>query len=124
MKLPLIFLWLSFLSGFQSKVDYIQNLGVKGVALSSILKVSAGGSDEAVEDFQDVDPLYGTLAEFKALISSLKNKGKRLNMFNDVNLLSVPGNLLHGKVGYTISLPLHPSKYVLYKIKVSYGTKP
>jgi hypothetical protein len=69
-------------SGFQSKLDYIKSLGVKGVALSSILKVSAGGSEEAVEDFQDVDPHYGTLAEFKALIASLKSMGKCfLNIF-------------------------------------------
>jgi glycosidase len=72
---PLI-LFSSSLTGFQSKLDYIMDLGVKGVALSSILKVPAGGSDEAVEDFQDIDPRYGSLAEFKALVASLKNRGK------------------------------------------------
>jgi Glycosidases len=71
----MIFFSLS-LSGLQSKLDYIENLGVKGVALSSLLKVSAGGSDEAVEDFKDIDPHYGTLEEFKSLIASLKKKGK------------------------------------------------
>jgi glycosidase len=60
----------------QSKLDYIEDLGVKGVALSSILKVSTGGSDEAVEDFKDIDPRYGTLEEFRSLIASLKEKGK------------------------------------------------
>jgi len=60
----------------QSKLDYIDYLGVKGVALSSLLKVSAGGSDEAVENFKDIDPHYGTLEDFKSLIASLKSKGK------------------------------------------------
>jgi glycosidase len=60
----------------QSKLDYIKDLGVKGVALSSILKVSTGASDEAVEDFKDIDPRYGTLAEFQVLIASLKSMGK------------------------------------------------
>jgi glycosidase len=60
----------------QSKLDYIDGLGVKGVALSSLLKVSAGGSDEAVEDFKNIDPRYGTLEDLKSLIASLKSKGK------------------------------------------------
>lgn len=38
--------------------------------------MSADGSDEAVEDFQDVDPRYGTLAEFNASLASLKSAGK------------------------------------------------
>jgi glycosidase len=74
MRMPVIFS-LS-LSGLQSKLDYIDSLGVKGVALSSLLKVSAGGSDEAVEDFKDINPRYGTLEDFKSLIASLKSKGK------------------------------------------------
>lgn len=77
MSLPLIcFFFSSPRSGLQSKLDYIEDLGVKGVALSSILKVSTGGSDEAVEDFKDIDPRYGTLEEFRSLIASLKEKGK------------------------------------------------
>jgi alpha-glucosidase len=60
----------------QSKLDYIKDLGVKGVALSSVLKVSTDGSDGAVEDFKDIDPRYGTLGDFEALIASLKSMGK------------------------------------------------
>lgn len=66
------------LKGLQSKLDYIEDLGVKGVALSSIVKVSTGGSDEAVEDFKDIDARYGTLEEFRSLITSLKSKGLHL----------------------------------------------
>jgi glycosidase len=58
------------------KLDYIAELGVKGVALSSLLKVSTDGSDEAVEDFKDIDPRYGTLEDFKSLIGLLQSKGK------------------------------------------------
>lgn len=66
------------LKGLQSKLDYIKGLGVKGLALSSILKVSTDGSDEAVEDFKDIDPRYGNLAEFEALVASLKSMGLHL----------------------------------------------
>jgi glycosidase len=38
--------------------------------------VTADGSDEAVEDFKDIDPRYGTLAEFEALVTTLKSMGK------------------------------------------------
>lgn len=38
--------------------------------------MSTDGSDEAVEDFKDIDPRYGTLAEFEALVASLKSMGK------------------------------------------------
>ena len=78
------------LSGLQSKLDYIDNLGVKGVALSPLLKVSAGGSDEAVEDFKDIDSRYGTLEDFKSLIASLKTKGKCFDMSIAVVTKSVP----------------------------------
>ncbi|XP_069688712.1 probable maltase [Periplaneta americana] len=68
------------LKGLQSKLDYIGGLGIKGVAISPILKLSEGGPDEAVEDFKDVDPKFGTLAEFDALLSAMKDKGLHLVM--------------------------------------------
>jgi glycosidase len=75
----------------QSKVDYIEDLGVKGVALSSLLKVSDGGPAEAVEDFKDIDPRYGTLEEFKSLVESLKSKGKYFWLVHYMLTKSVPG---------------------------------
>jgi hypothetical protein len=38
--------------------------------------VTTGGSDEAVEDFKDIDPRYGTLLEFESLVAILKGMGK------------------------------------------------
>lgn len=49
-------------------------MGMTGLVLSSILKTDQG--DQGVIDFKDVDPRFGTLADFKELSDKAKDKGE------------------------------------------------
>ncbi|KAJ9597165.1 hypothetical protein L9F63_026946, partial [Diploptera punctata] len=65
------------LKGLESKLKYIESLGVKGISLSGILKTSSE-KEESVEDFKLVNSTYGTLDQFKNLLTTLKEKGIQL----------------------------------------------
>jgi len=67
------------LKGFTTKLDYLKNLGIKTVVLSNILKVSDKQSD-GIDEFKTIAPAYGTLDDFKALVSAAKEKGLELLM--------------------------------------------
>ncbi|PSN37701.1 hypothetical protein C0J52_16909 [Blattella germanica] len=68
----------AYKDGLHSKLDYIESLGVKGIALSSLLKGSSDSNGESIDDFKAVDPEYGTLSEFKEFLAALKKKGIQL----------------------------------------------
>lgn len=65
------------LKGLESKLTYIKSLGVEGIALSGVLK-TPGDKEESVEDFKHINSTYGTLEQFKNLITALKDKGIKL----------------------------------------------
>lgn len=59
------------LGGVLDKVDYLKNLGVKSVWLSPIYP--SGGKDNGydVTDFKQIDPVYGSMADFDRLVEKL-----------------------------------------------------
>ena len=61
--------------GLRSKLDYIKNLGVSGVILSSVYATGSDPSPESVTDFKSTHPDFGTLDEFKQLLSDMKAQG-------------------------------------------------
>lgn len=63
------------LNGLKSQIKYIENLGVKGLILSSVLKSSHKLHDGYTVDFLETDPLVGTVEEFANLTAILKEKG-------------------------------------------------
>lgn len=62
------------LAGVTSKLDYLKNLGVKTVVLSSVIKASDPESD-GQDEFKSVSKKVGTWEDFKALIAAAKEKG-------------------------------------------------
>lgn len=64
-----------YFSAFTSKLEYLSSLGVKTIVISNILKVSDESSD-GNDEFKNVAPSYGTLADLKSLIIAAKDKGK------------------------------------------------
>lgn len=57
------------LAGATEKLDYIAKLGVDGVWLSPFFRSPMKDYGYDVSDYVDVDPLFGTLADFDALIA-------------------------------------------------------
>lgn len=66
------------LAGIISKVDYLHGLGVDTVWLNPIFKSPQKDNGYDISDYMDIDPLYGTMADLKSLLSELHLKGMHL----------------------------------------------
>ena len=72
------------LNGVAKQLDYIQKLGFDGIWLSPI-HPSSTYHKYNVRDYYDIDPQYGTLADFDALIEACDAKGLRVLLDMVVN---------------------------------------
>jgi oligo-1,6-glucosidase/alpha-glucosidase len=66
------------LAGIESRLDYLASLGVDAVWLSPIYPSPMADFGYDVADYRDVDPLFGTLAEFDRLLSAAHARGLKL----------------------------------------------
>jgi len=73
-------------TGIESKLDYIKDSGFNTISLSPIYNSEAtdapttaanfgAGKDEAILDHKTIGQVYGTLADFDALVASVHDKG-------------------------------------------------
>ncbi|TMR95339.1 glycoside hydrolase family 13 protein [Nonomuraea basaltis] len=63
------------LRGVLNKVDYLSHLGVDIVWLSPIYPSPHDDGGYDISDYQDIDPLFGTLADFDELVAALHARG-------------------------------------------------
>ena len=73
------------LRGVLAHLDHLQRLGVDVVWLSPVYRSPMDDNGYDISDYQDVDPLFGTLADLDELISELHARGMRLVMDLVVN---------------------------------------
>jgi oligo-1,6-glucosidase len=73
------------LRGILAHLDYLQNLGVDVAWLSPVYRSPMDDNGYDISDYQDVDPLFGTLADLDELIAALHARGMRLVMDLVVN---------------------------------------
>ena len=66
------------LPGITSRVPYLQRLGVDAVWLSPFYPSALADGGYDVDDYRDVDPRLGTLADFDEMIAALHAAGIRL----------------------------------------------
>jgi oligo-1,6-glucosidase len=66
------------LRGLISKLDYLQRLGVDVVWVSPFYRSPMDDNGYDISDYQDVDPLFGSLADADELIAGLHERGMRL----------------------------------------------
>jgi alpha-glucosidase len=66
------------LAGITAKLDYIASLGVDIVWLSPFFKSPMKDFGYDISDYCDVDPLFGTLADFDALIAKAHALGLKI----------------------------------------------
>jgi trehalose-6-phosphate hydrolase len=71
--------------GLTSKLDYIQNLGVKGIWLTPFLKSPKVDNGYDVSDYYVVDPTYGTLDDFKVFLKEAHKRNIKVIMDLVVN---------------------------------------
>jgi len=73
------------LAGIASRLDYLAELGVDVLWLSPIYPSPQDDNGYDISDYQDVDPVFGTLAGFDALLAAVHERGMRLVMDLVVN---------------------------------------
>ncbi len=73
------------LAGITSRLDYLAALGVDVLWLSPIYPSPQDDMGYDISDYQDIDPTFGTLADFDALLAGVHDRGMRLVMDLVVN---------------------------------------
>lgn len=63
------------LKGLTQSLDYLKDLGVKGIWLMPITKSQDHDHGYAVTDYRDIEAQYGTLADFDALLTQAHSRG-------------------------------------------------
>lgn len=66
------------LGGILARLDYLADLGVDVVWLSPVYPSPQDDFGYDISDYQDIDPLYGTLAQFDGLLEAVHERGMRL----------------------------------------------
>jgi oligo-1,6-glucosidase len=73
------------LRGILAHLDYLQWLGVDVLWLSPVYRSPMDDNGYDISDYQDIDPLFGTLADFDELQEAVHHKGMKLIMDLVVN---------------------------------------
>ncbi|WP_109317071.1 alpha-glucosidase family protein [Pseudovibrio ascidiaceicola] len=66
------------LPGITEKLDYISDLGADAIWISPFMKSPMDDFGYDVSDYEDVDPMFGSLDDFKELIAKAHGKGIRV----------------------------------------------
>lgn len=66
------------LKGIAEKLDYVASLGVEGIWISPFFKSPMKDYGYDVSDYRDVDPLFGTLEDFRALLEKAHKLGLKI----------------------------------------------
>jgi oligo-1,6-glucosidase len=73
------------LGGIVERLDYLEQLGVDVLWLSPIYPSPQDDNGYDISDYQDVDPTFGSLADFDALLEAVHARGMKLVMDLVVN---------------------------------------
>jgi alpha-glucosidase len=66
------------LNGIETKLDYVANLGVDAIWLSPVFTSPMKDFGYDISDYRGIDPLFGTLADFDALLAGAHSRGLKL----------------------------------------------
>jgi oligo-1,6-glucosidase/glucan 1,6-alpha-glucosidase len=73
------------LNGISSRLDYLKNLGVDVLWLSPVYRSPMDDNGYDISDYYDIDPMFGTMADFRTLLDGVHRRGMRLIMDLVVN---------------------------------------
>lgn len=68
------------LQGIISKLDYLEELGIDAIWLSPVCKSPQDDNGYDISDYQDIDPMFGTLEDMEELIKEAGNHHIRIIM--------------------------------------------
>ncbi|MDF2432818.1 MAG: alpha-amylase [Mucilaginibacter sp.] len=102
------------LNGIRQKLDYLQKLGVTAILLTPLYE-SVFYHNYFASDFKKIDPKYGTMHDYLALIKELHRRGMKFYM--DMETQYVTEDHIWWKDGVN-NLNSSYSNYILYEDKV------
>jgi oligo-1,6-glucosidase len=73
------------LAGIAARLDYVAKLGVDVIWLSPVYRSPQDDAGYDISDYEDIDPTFGTLDDFDALLDGIHERGMRLVMDLVVN---------------------------------------
>ena len=73
------------LPGILSRLDHLESLGVDVIWLSPIYRSPQADNGYDISDYQDIDPVFGTLDDFDRLLAAVHERGMKLLMDLVVN---------------------------------------
>ncbi len=73
------------LPGVLARLDHLQRLGVDVIWLSPVYRSPMDDNGYDISDYQDIDPVFGTLADFDELLAAIHDRGMKLLMDLVVN---------------------------------------
>ena len=65
------------LKGITSRLDYLADLGVDVLWLSPVYRSPQDDNGYDISDYQDIDPLFGTLEDMDELLAEAHKRGSR-----------------------------------------------
>ncbi len=68
------------LNGIIQRIDYLEDLGVDAIWLSPVYKSPQDDNGYDISDYQDIDPMFGTLTDMEHLIEEAKRHHIRIVM--------------------------------------------
>lgn len=66
--------------GIIQRLDYLKNLGIDAIWLSPVFKSPQDDNGYDISDYQDIDPMFGTLEDMENLISEAAKRNIRIVM--------------------------------------------
>src|SRR5438093_903939 len=66
------------LNGITSKLDYLKDLGIDAIWITPFFPSPQVDFGYDVSDYQAIDPMYGTMADFDALVAAARKRGIRV----------------------------------------------
>lgn len=66
------------LQGIISKLDYLENLGIDAIWLSPVCRSPQDDNGYDISDYQDIDPMFGTLQDMETLIAEAEKRRIRI----------------------------------------------
>jgi glycosidase len=71
--------------GMTDRLDYIQSLGIKGIWLTPFQKSPKVDNGYDVANYYEIDPMYGTMNDFRGFLATAHSKGIKVIMDMVVN---------------------------------------
>ena len=66
--------------GIISRLDYLKKLGIDAIWLSPVYRSPQDDNGYDISDYQDIEPMFGTMEDMEQLFAEAKKRGIRIMM--------------------------------------------